>query len=237
MEYFEYKNVVLDTPNSIEAEAYRKLEMNISIASLDRKMQVIQCTSATPEDGKTTTTINLAAVFAEKGKKVIILDFDLRRPKIHRAFHQVNDAGFYEFVTNHVDYHQLIVHDESSKIDLFLSGKHLSFPHIVLESSLVVHLIESLRKEYDYIIIDTPPVLSVTDPVIISKLVDGVVFIVAYNRTKKDDAREGLKILRQNNAYVIGGVLGNIDFRKSKGYRGYGYHYHYNYSEDKSDNK
>jgi len=234
MEYFEYKNVVLDSPNSIEAEAYRKLELNISIASLDKRMQVIQCTSATPEDGKTTTTINLAAVFAEKGKKVIILDFDLRRPKIHRAFHQVNDAGFYEYITNHVDFHSLIIHDQS-KIDLLLSGKHLSFPHIVLESSLTVNLIEALRKEYDYIIIDTPPVLSVTDPVILSKIVDGVVYVVAYNRTKKDDAKEGLKLLRRNNANIIGGVLGNIDFRKSKGY--HGYHYHYSYSDDKNESK
>jgi capsular exopolysaccharide synthesis family protein len=234
MEFFEYKNVVLDNPNSIEAEAYRKLELNIAIASLDKKMQVIQCTSPTPEDGKTTTTINLAAVFAEKGKKVIILDFDLRRPKIHRAFHQVNDAGFYEYITNHADYRDLIIHDVS-KIDLLLSGKHISYPHIVLESSLTAQLIESLRKDYDYIVIDTPPVLSVTDPVIVSKLADGVVYIVAYNKTKKDDAREGLKILRRNGANVIGGVLANIDFRKSKGY--HGYHYHYTYGDDKNENK
>lgn len=234
MEYFEYKNVVIESPNSVEAEAYRKLELNISISSLDRKMQVIQCTSATPEDGKTTTTINLAAVFAEKGKKVIVIDFDLRRPKIHRAFHKVNDGGFYEYITNHVDYHDLIIHDET-KVDLLLSGKHISYPHIVLESSLTAQLIDSLRKEYDYIVLDTPPVLSVTDPVIVSKLADGVVYVVAYNKTKKDDAKEGLKILRRNNANIIGGVLANIDFRKSKGYHGYSYHYAY--QSDKEDGK
>jgi capsular exopolysaccharide synthesis family protein len=234
MEYFEYKNVVIESPNSMEAEAYRKLELNISISSLDRKMQVIQCTSATPEDGKTTTTINLAAVFAEKGKKVIVLDFDLRRPKIHRAFHKVNDGGFYEYITNHVDYHDLIIHDETN-VDLLLSGKHISYPHIVLESSLTAQLIDSLRKEYDYIVIDTPPVLSVTDPVVVSKLADGVVYVVAYNKTKKDDAKEGLKILRLNNANVIGGVLANIDFRKSKGYHGYSYHYAY--QSEKEDGK
>ncbi|MFA5036069.1 MAG: CpsD/CapB family tyrosine-protein kinase [Candidatus Izemoplasmatales bacterium] len=234
MEFFQYKNVVLESPNSIEAEAYRKLELNISLASLDRKMQVIQCTSATPEDGKTTTSINLAAVLAEKGKKVIILDFDLRRPKIHRAFHKVNDAGFYDYVTNHVDYHDLIIHDET-KINLLLSGKRISYPHLVLESSLTTQLIESLRTEYDFIVIDSPPVLSVTDSVIISKHVDGVIYIIAYNRTKKDDAKEGLKILRQNNAYIIGGVLANIDFRKSKGY--HGYQYQYAYSDDHSDTK
>jgi capsular exopolysaccharide synthesis family protein len=232
VDYFEYKNVVLESPNSIETEAYRKLELNIAIASLDRTMQVIQCTSATPEDGKTTTAINLAAVLMEKGKKVIILDFDLRRPKIHRAFHKINDSGFFDFITNHVDYHDLIIHDET-KIDLILSGKHMSYPHIVLESSVTGQLIQNLRKEYDYIIVDTPPVLSVTDPVVVSKYVDGIVYVVAYNKTKKDDAKEGLKILRQNNAFILGGVLANVDFRKTKGYHAY----HYSYSDDKNDTK
>lgn len=223
MEYFEYKNVVIETPNSMEAEAYRKLELNISMKATKRNLQVIQCTSATPEDGKTTTSINLAAVYAEKKRKVIILDFDFHRPKIHRAFHKVNDSGFYDYIRDDVDYHQLIIKDESG-IDLLLTGKHLSFPHIVLESQKTIKLIESLRNEYEYIIIDTPPVLSVTDAAIISKLADGVVYVAAYNKTKKDDCKEGLRQLQENNANIIGGVLANVDVRKTKGYRGYHYY-------------
>jgi len=234
MEFFEYKNVVIESPHSSEAEAYRKLELNISLAGLDKKIQVIQCTSATPEDGKTTTSINLAAVYAEKGKKVIILDFDLRRPKMHRAFHQPNDRGFYDYVMDSVDYHDLIIHYES-KIDIILSGKRISYPHIALGSGRTAALIEALRTEYDYIVIDTPPVLSVTDAVIISKIVDGVIYVAAYNKTRKDDAREGLKILHFNNANIIGGVLANIDVRKTKAY---GYHGYYYYgAEDKKENK
>ena len=223
MEYFEYKNVVIETPNSMEAEAYRKLELNISMKATKRNLQVIQCTSATPEDGKTTTSINLAAVYAEKKRKVIILDFDFHRPKIHRAFHKVNDIGFYDYIRDDVDYHQLIIKDESG-IDLLLTGKHISFPHIVLESQKTIKLIESLRNEYEYIIIDTPPVLSVTDAAIISKLADGVVYVAAYNKTKKDDCKEGLRQLQKNNANIIGGVLANVDVRKTKGYRGYHYY-------------
>ncbi|MDD3123518.1 MAG: CpsD/CapB family tyrosine-protein kinase [Candidatus Izemoplasmatales bacterium] len=232
MEFFEYRNVVIETPNSREAEAYRKLELNIAIASLDKPLQVIQCTSATPEDGKTTTSINLAAVYAEKGKKVIIVDFDLRRPKIHRAFHQVNDKGFYDYITNDVDFHDLIIHTES-KIDVLMTGKHLSYPHIILGSQKASHLIEELRKEYEYIVIDTPPVLSVTDPLVVSKYVDGVVYVVAYNKTRKDEAKEGLNQLLNNNANVIGAVLANIDVRKTGGYSYYkGYHYYYGTEKD-----
>jgi len=228
MEFFEYKNVVIETPNSREAEAYRKLELNIAIASIDRPLRIIQCTSATPEDGKTTTSINLAAVYAEKGKRVIIVDFDLRRPKIHRAFHQVNDKGFYDYITHDVDYHDLIIHHDSN-IDLFLTGKHLSYPHIVLESQKAKNLLAQLATEYDYVVVDTPPVLSVTDSLVVSKYVDGVVFVVSYNKTKKDDAKEGLSQLKQNNAKVVGAVLANIDVRKSRGYGYKGYHYYYGY--------
>lgn len=220
MEFFEYRNVVIETPHSVEAEAYRKMELNIAFSSIDRKMQVIQCTSATPEDGKTTTSINLAAVYAEKGKKVIILDFDLRRPKIHRAFHQVNDKGLFDIITNDVDYHELIIHHES-KIDILLTGKHISYPNIVLESQKIQSMINQLRSEYDYIIIDTPPVLSVTDAMIVSKYVDGLVYVVAYNKTKKEDAKEGLNQLRLNNANILGTVFANVDVRKNKGYQYY----------------
>jgi len=221
MEYFEYRNVVIESPNSPEAEAYRKLELNIAMMSIDKKTQVIQCTSPTPEDGKTTTAINLAAVYAEKKKKVIILDFDLRRPKIHRAFHSVNDRGFYDYITDDVDYHELIIHDESH-IDLLLTGRHFSFPHIVLESHKTLDLVEKLRQEYEYIIVDSPPVLSVNDSTIISNFVDGIVYVIAYNKTKKEDAKIALSQLQKNNARILGTVFANVDVRKNKSY--YSYH-------------
>jgi len=223
MEYFEYRNVVIETPNSMEAESYRKLELNISMMSIDKLTQVIQCTSAAPEDGKTTTAINLAAVYAEKGKKVIILDFYMRRPKIHRAFHKANDKGYFDYITDNVDYHEVIIHDESN-IDLILTGKHISFPHIVLESHKTADLLSQLRKEYDYIVIDSPPVLSVTDALIISKYVDGVLYVVAYNKTKKEDAKSGLVQLQKNNARVLGSVFTNVDVRKTRGYYEYDYY-------------
>ncbi len=223
MEVFEYKNVVIETPNSPQAEAYRKLELNIRMNSIDNPYKVIQITSATPEDGKTTTAINLAAVYAEKGLKVIILDFDLRRPKIHRAFHKINDLGFYDFIVNEKPIEELIIKDDS-KIDLLLTGNMLTAPHVILQSKKVKDLIEKLRKEYDYIVIDSPPVLTVTDALVISSLADGVVYIASYKKTKKDQAKHGLKQLKENGANVIGAVLSNVDAKKSNGY--YNYYYY-----------
>ncbi len=223
MEYFEYRNVVMEDPNSPEAEAYRKLELNVRMSSIDKEVKVIQSTSATPQDGKTTTAINLAGVYAEKGKKVIILDFDLRRPKIHRAFHKSNEIGLYDYFADDKDYHDLIVNDDSG-IDLILTGQKLSYPHIVLQSKKAMELVNQLRNEYDYIIIDTPPVLSVTDPLLISKYVDGVIFVAAYNQTKKDDSKAAVEQLKQNGANILGGVLANIDVRKANGVFGYSYY-------------
>jgi capsular exopolysaccharide synthesis family protein len=223
MEVFEYKNVVIETPNSPQAEAYRKLELNIRMNSIDNPYRVIQITSATPEDGKTTTAINLAAVYAEKGLKVIILDFDLRRPKIHRAFHKINDIGFYDFIVNEKPIEELIIKDDS-KIDLLLTGNMLTAPHVILQSKKVADLIEKLRKEYDYIVIDSPPVLTVTDALVTSSLADGVVYIASYKKTKKDQAKHGLKQLEENGANVIGAVLSNVDAKKSNGY--YNYYYY-----------
>jgi len=220
MEFFEYRNVVIENPNSPESEAYRKLELNIRMSSLDKPLQVIQSTSATPQDGKTTTAINLAAVYSEKGKKVIILDFDLRRPKIHRAFHKSNDVGLYDFVVNDKDVHDLILKDDSG-IDLLLSGNRLTYPHIVLQSNKIINMVNNLRSEYDYIVIDTPPVLYVTDALVVSKFVDGVIYVAAFNQTKKDNAKIGLEQLKENGANIIGGVLANIDVRKAQGTYGY----------------
>ena len=230
MEFFEYRNVVIEDPNSPEAEAYRKLELNVRMSNLDKPCQVIQSTSATPQDGKTTTAINLAAVYAEKGKKVIILDFDLRRPKIQRAFHKSNDIGLYNYIVDDKEFHELILHDASG-IDLLLTGNKLTYPHIVLQSNKVLSMVEKLRQEYDYIVIDTPPVLSVTDALIISKYVDGVIYVAAYNQTKKEDAKAGLDQLQQNGANIIGGVLANIDVRKAHGVYGYQYYSTYNNEE------
>ena len=223
MEFFEYKNVVIETPNSLEAEAYRKLELNIRVQSIDEEIQVIQTTSPTPRDGKTTTAINLAAVYAERGKKTLIIDFDLRRPKIHRAFKKANDLGFYNYIVDKKPIEDIIIKDESG-IDLILAGKSIASPHIVLQSQKIKDLMKELRTMYDVIVVDSPPVLSVTDAFAISSFVDGLLYVVAYNQTKKEDAKVGIAQLKDSGAKILGGVFANIDPKAAGSY--YSYHYY-----------
>lgn len=223
MEFFEYKNVVIETPNSVEAEAYRKLELNIRMQAIDESVQVIQTTSPTPKDGKTTTAINLAAVYAERGLKTLIIDFDLRRPKIHRAFKKANDLGFYNYIVDQKPLEEIIIKDESG-IDLLLAGKSISSPHIILQSQKIKDLISQLRTMYEVIIIDSPPVLSVTDAFAISTLVDGLLYVVAYNQTKKEDAKSGINQLRDSDAKILGSIFANVDAKVAGSY--YGYYYY-----------
>ncbi|MGD9964783.1 MAG: CpsD/CapB family tyrosine-protein kinase [Candidatus Izemoplasmatales bacterium] len=223
MEVFEYKNEVIENPNSPQAEAYRKLELNIRINNVDKPYRVIQITSATPGDGKTTVAINLAAVYAEQGKKVLVLDFDLRRPKIHQVFHKINDIGLYDYIVNDSPIEDLIIKDEN-KIDMLFAGKSLSSPHIILQSKKVKNLIEILKNKYDYIVIDSPPVLTVTDALIISDLVDACIYVVSHKKTKKEEARLGLNQLIENNANVAGAVLADVNIKTNSGH--YSYYYY-----------
>ncbi|HKL47744.1 MAG TPA: CpsD/CapB family tyrosine-protein kinase [Candidatus Izemoplasmatales bacterium] len=227
MEFFQYRNVVIETPNSPEAEAYRKLELNIRLQGIDQKIRVIQTTSPTPKDGKTTTAINLAAVYAERGLKTLIIDFDLRKPKIHRAFKKANEIGFYDYIVENKAIEDIIIKDESG-IDLILSGKHITSPHIVLESKKTQALIDKVTSLYDVIIVDSPPVLSVTDAFIISNLVGGVIYVVAYNQTKKEDAKVALQQLREADINILGSVFANVDPKLT----GYSYNYYYRQEEE-----
>ena len=104
-----------------------------------------------------------------------------------------------------------------------MTGHKLNYPHIVLQSKKVIDMVEMLKKEYDFIVVDTPPVLSVTDALVVSKYVDGVLYVAAFNQTKKEAAKHGLEQLREAEARIIGGVLANIDVRKTQ--TSYGYYY------------
>jgi capsular exopolysaccharide synthesis family protein len=197
------------------------------LQSIDNKLQVIQTTSPTPKDGKTTTAINLAAVYAERGLKTLIIDFDLRKPKIHRAFKKANDIGFYDYIVDDKAIEDIIINDESG-IDLILSGKHMTSPHIILESKKTELMINKLKTLYDVIIVDSPPVLSVTDAFVISNLVNGVIYVVAYNQTKKEDAKVGLQQLRDADINILGSVFANVDPKIT----GYSYNYYYRQDEE-----
>ena len=220
--YVDIKGVVED---ATIVEAFEKLQVNIGLASVDKKIQVIQITSSVQDEGKTTVAVNLANSFALKGEKVLLIDLDIRRPKIHRNFNEANENGLVDFAAGKIRKDQLI-RRTNYNIDIVLTGSKTPYPVKLLESELMKSLLEEARKVYDYIILDTPPVTAVVDPLIVSKVSDGVVFVVEADRTKKSYIKDSISQLENAQANIIGVVLKSV---KDKGLE---YKYKYKYQDE-----
>jgi protein-tyrosine kinase len=229
--------VTKEQPNSYITEAYQKLIANIEFMNVDGLYKIIQVTSSIMGEGKTTFLMNFGYLMGLRNKKVLILDLDLRRPKVHRALKVMNENGVTNFLKGDVALDQSIHHYESLKVDAMVAGEKTSAVVNLLESEKLKQLIHSLKDEYDYILVDSPPVLNVADAMYISKLVDGVIFIVAQKISKKNMVKESIQTLRQNNVPILGIAVVQVDYKDQPyGYQyGYQYGYGYGYYEYKED--
>jgi capsular exopolysaccharide synthesis family protein len=185
-------------------------------------------TSALPQEGKTTTSINTAIVLAQKGGKVLLVDADMRRPTIHQTFKLRNRTGLSTVLTGSSSADDLIV-PSSILPNLFVlpAGPPPPHPAELLDSTMMRSLIEKWRQEYDHIVIDTPPVLSVTDAVLLSAQMDSVLLVIRSAQTSKDALRRSRDILAQVNARVMGVVVNAIDLQSPDAYY---YYYGSNYA-------
>lgn len=211
----------VSTRRSIE-EAFEKLQVNVGLASVDQKVKVIQVTSSIQDEGKTTVVVNLASVYARKGNKVLIVDLDIRRPKVHRNFEKPNEDGLVDYISGQIKKEQLIKHTDIG-IDLVLTGSKTPYPVKILESDMLKALIEEYKEKYDYIILDTPPVGVVVDPIVSARLADGIVFVVEAERTKKVMIKEAIQQLESAKINILGLVIKSV---KEK-YARYNYKYYY----------
>jgi succinoglycan biosynthesis transport protein ExoP len=228
----EEKPISLLQPRSPVAESFRGLRTNISFAGVDKPLRHILITSATPQEGKTTVSSNLAVVLSQGEKKVILIDADLRRPQIHRKFGLFNHIGLSDlFLLNRpldsLPTGVIQVLNEKTKLSVVTSGKLPPNPSELLTSQKMGQFLTLLINEYDLILIDTPPVLSVTDAVALATRVDGVIVVAKPGVTKKRDFLQTLEQLRSVDARVLGVVLNQVNSRSRK----YGYHYNRYYSK------
>ena len=213
-------------PNSVISEQYRKLRTNIELSSFDKEVKVISLTSTKMMEGKTVTSINLATVYSQSEKKTLLIDMDLRKPKIHRGFHLSHKNGLSNIITENMDLNEAI-HQVSPKLHVIKAGNKLPFPAEFLMSDQLKELIKKLRDSYDIIIIDTPPMTAVADAAIISSFVDGTILVIASRETNIDACERVIKELKDNGANIIGSVLTRIR-KKDTNYSNY---YYYRYAE------
>jgi polysaccharide biosynthesis transport protein len=225
--------VCLHAPKSTASESYRGLRTNILFSSAGSAPQVILITSPGPREGKTITTANLAITMAQSGSKVIVIDCDLRRPKIHNIFGVSRERGMTNLLVGSDGIEKTVVHSQVPNLDLLPSGPLPPNPSEMLGSERMGGLLKGLKKHYDRILIDSPPITAVTDSMILSKYVDGVVVVIRAGHTVKDVARNSVNQLQAVGAHILGGVLNAVDIGKDKYYYYYYYqYYNYYYGDD-----
>ena len=213
--------IVEKEPKSIAAESYRTLRTNIQYSSFDKEYRAIVVTSSDPGEGKSTTSGNLALCFAQGDKKVILVDCDLRKPSIHKKFKISNIVGLSDVIIGKESLENA-VHRYNNNMTVLTSGKIPPNPSEMLSSKAMSKLIEHLKEEYDYVILDTPPVQAVTDSQILSTKVDGTILVVRADKTKKEGVHNSINLLKKVNANIIGTVLNGVDTSRNKYYYYYG---------------
>lgn len=230
-EISEERPVCMTHPRSPAAEAFRALRTNITFAGVDEPLRRILITSPTPQDGKTTVSANLAVVMAQGGKNVVVVDADLRRPQLHQKFGLLNRVGLSDLFLIVRPLNGLprgaIQSSEVPGVSVVPTGKIPPNPVELLASRKMADFFALLDEEYDMILIDTPPVLSVTDAAALAPSADGVLLVVRPGKTKLRDFQQTMEQLGAVGAHVLGVVLNEL--RPSS--RKYGYYYHRYYSK------
>lgn len=229
--------ITLDDRNSPMAEAYRHLRTSLLFSSAGKPPQTILVTSAQPSEGKTTTAINTAITLAQADADVIIIDCDLRRPRLHSHFGLENSRGITNYLSGDRDLDSIVrTYDDLPRLKVITSGPIPPNPAELLSSNEMRHLLEELSAKYKHVIIDSPPAISFTDAAIISTLVDGVVLVAMANKSSMHLMRQFKQRVQNMGARIYGVVLNGIK-SGSVEYDYYGsgyYHYYSRSSEDTS---
>lgn len=204
--------VTCSEPDSPAAEAYRQLRTNIQFAGVDKPIKSILITSPGVEEGKSATLANLAVSFAQTGRPVVLVDCDLRRPSIHELFGLQNHGGVTTCLA-HGDYEKLpLVETGVPNLRLLPAGPTPPNPSELLGSQRMVGLLAELEKTADYVLIDTPPVVAVTDAAVLAPRVDAVVLVIRAGKTKREMARRAKTILDRVKANLLGVVMNNVKY-------------------------
>ena len=213
-------------PMSAAAECCRTIRTNLTFMSADNPIRAMVITSASPREGKTTVTTNIAISLAQSGKRVLMVDTDLRRPRIHRAFGVSGARGVTSVIVGEEDLMKVVVKTDIPNLDVLPCGPIPPNPSELLHSHRFRGLVEAALEHYDRVIFDSPPLGAVTDAAVLAPQLDAVLIVVKAHSTTRDALKSALRQLRDVGANIAGGVLNDVD-PKRKGYGGGDYYYYY----------
>ncbi|HWQ42534.1 MAG TPA: CpsD/CapB family tyrosine-protein kinase [Desulfosporosinus sp.] len=226
-----YSLITLEETKSPVSEAYRTLRTNLQFTSVDSETKMIMVTSAGPREGKSITVANLAVSLAQTGKSVLIIDADLRNPTQHKIFGLDNWEGLSVALVadqDHRDYRDYARETAVPGVMVLTGGPIPPNPAELVGSKRMKGLIEEFSEQFDIVLIDTPPIIAVTDAAILAQEVDGVILVVAAGEVNKDYAQRAKELLDKVGAKILGAVLNKADMKTSDHY----YYYYYHGSND-----
>lgn len=220
----KYKLIVHEQAKSPIAEAYRTLRTNIQFSKTDGQLQTILFTSSGPGEGKSTTLANTAVALAQSGKKVIILDCDLRKPVLHKMFNKKNQ-GITNILVEEFCAEDLIQETQVENLRILTSGPIPPNPSELLGSTKMQGLFHYLKEQAEYLMIDAPPVIAVTDACVLASRVDGIVLVVNSGMVRPEMAQKAKDLLMKANGHILGVILNRVEIEEEYA------HYYYYYGD------
>ncbi|MFQ5633013.1 MAG: polysaccharide biosynthesis tyrosine autokinase, partial [bacterium] len=216
-------------PKSPISEAYRSFRTNIQFTKIDKPLQTLLVTSPGPGEGKSTTVANLAITMAQMGSKVLLVDADLRRPILHSIFKLDRRIGLTNTLVGRVSVDDAINETEIENLSIMPCGTLPPNPSELLGSAAMKNLIEELKSKFDIVLFDSPPVIAVTDAVVLCNKLDGVVLVVKSGQTDRNAASHAYSLLKNVSTNLLGGLLNGVNVESMYGSYYYYYHYYYYY--------
>ncbi|MBZ0178356.1 MAG: polysaccharide biosynthesis tyrosine autokinase [Melioribacteraceae bacterium] len=229
----EFEFIVAKKPDSIPSEAFRALRTRIQFSKIDRdSIKTILVTSSTPKEGKTTVSVNLAGSFAQTNKKTLIIDCDLRKPRMHTVFKDKRFPGFTDYFFGQATYEEIVRKSDLNNLYYITAGTIPPNPSEILGSKEMEQFLKKLKTEFEMIILDSPPVIAVTDSEILSSLVDATILVVSADQTEVELMQKSAELLQHQHGSFLGVLLNNFTYKS--GYGSY-YKYYYYYSRPSND--
>ena len=225
--------VTQNDPKNPAAEAYRVIRTGIQFAQAGKELQTIALTSCTPNEAKSTTIANLAVVLTQAGKSVLLIDCDMRNPTVHKNFNLSNKVGLSSCISMGTALSDAVQKTSIEGLYALTGGVIPPNPSELLGSEQMKNVLQRAKEQYDYVLIDTPPVMPVTDALIVSRFVDGMILVIASAEVKVEMARDVKNQLVNAGANILGVVLNKV---RSE-HHGYGYGYYYYYGNDGEKHK
>jgi len=225
--------ITVHSPKSSASESYRGIRTGILFSSADSSPQVLMVTSATLDEGKTSCSANLGIIMAQGGSRVLLIDCDMRRPRLHHLFELQRESGMSNFLVGSGELEGIIRKTPIKNLDVIPCGPVPPNPSEILGSNRMRNLIKTLRNQYQRIIIDTPPVTAVTDSMVLVPMVDGVLVVIRAGVTPRQVVQNGIDQLRSINARILGAVLNGVRTGRDSYYYYQYYYYYYGEEEGK----